>query len=194
MSLVFNKLLALVIVLCCLPLIAFVAILIKLEDGGKVLFDQERIGKDGKRFKMYKFRSMLVDAENMPVPVDVCKEKNMDMKVKTDYRVTRTGKWLRRFSIDEIPQLINVFLGDMVVVGPRPHLPSEINQYRDKDRDRLRVYPGITGLWQVNGRSDKNFREQVDLDLIYVANRSLWLDLKIMVKTIPAILFGRGAY
>jgi lipopolysaccharide/colanic/teichoic acid biosynthesis glycosyltransferase len=165
-----------------------------MEDGGDILFRQSRIGKHGKPFQMYKLRSMQMGAEKMPVPVDNCEKTSVEMKVKADYRVTGVGRWLRRFSLDELAQLINVFKGDMVIVGPRPHLPSEIERYSGGDSQRLEVFPGITGLWQVSGRSDKNFREQVDLDLNYVANRSVWLDVKIIFKTIPAILLGRGAY
>lgn len=177
------------------PLFLLTGVLIKLDSTGPVFFRQIRLGRGGKPFTCYKFRSMRPQAEQERAALtDLDETKGPTFKIKDDPRVTRPGKILRRFSLDELPQLMNVFRGDMSVVGPRPPLPSEVEQYEDWHRERLNIPSGITGLWQVMGRSDLSFDEMVMLDLFYAENWSLWLDFKIMLRTIPTVLFGRGAY
>lgn len=171
------------------------ALLIKLDSEGPVFFKQERVGRNGRRFMCYKFRTMVRDAENQKAQL-----KNMYgnhpffFKDKNDPRRTRVGKFLRRSSLDELPQFFNVFLGEMSVVGPRPGVPAEVSNYDDWHRDRLLVTPGLTGLWQVSGRSNLTFDEMVRLDLYYAEHWSPWLDVKIILRTFPAVLTGRGAY
>lgn len=177
------------------PLFAVVALLIKLEDRGPVFFAQRRVGKWGREFKMYKFRSMCVDAEAKLQAV-LAKNKHstgITFKAKDDPRITRIGKWLRKFSIDEFPQFYNVLIGDMSLVGPRPPVPREVAMYTPADRRRLEATPGLTCFWQIGGRAEIDFPEQVQLDVQYIESQSFWLDLKILAKTVPAVLFGRGA-
>lgn len=179
----------------CAPVFGLIALLIKLEDGGTVFFRQERIGKWGKPFIMYKFRSMIIGADEVK---DELLEKNeaggVIFKMKRDPRITKVGYLLRRFSLDELPQLYNVLKGDMSLVGPRPHPTSEVADYSLSDRRRLQVIPGITGLWQVSGRSNLTFDKQVALDIQYIESQSLWGDIVLLLKTIPVVLLGRGAY
>jgi exopolysaccharide biosynthesis polyprenyl glycosylphosphotransferase len=177
------------------PLFGLVALLIKLEDGGPVFFAQNRVGKWGRQFKMFKFRSMCLDAEERLAEV-LRKNKHstgVTFKAKDDPRITRIGRWLRHFSIDEFPQFYNVLIGDMSLVGPRPPLPREVAMYSPADRRRLEAMPGLTCFWQIGGRAEIDFPEQVQLDVQYIESQSFWLDLKILVKTVPAVLFGRGA-
>ena len=178
------------------PLWLFVALLLKLEDGGPVLFYQTRVGKRGRRFRMFKFRSMYVNAEQRLHEFLGRNESKAGVifKMKNDPRVTRVGKWLRRASLDELPQLLNVVRGEMSLVGPRPPLPREVAMYSAGDRRRLMATPGLTCLWQISGRSDIDFSGQVRLDVQYIERRTFWNDLKILLKTIPAVLSGRGAY
>jgi lipopolysaccharide/colanic/teichoic acid biosynthesis glycosyltransferase len=169
--------------------------MIWLHDRGPVFFTQVRVGKAGRMFKIYKFRTMVVDAEERKALL--LEENDTDgvlFKLRNDPRVTAVGLHLRRWSIDELPQLLNVFLGDMSLVGPRPALPDEAAKYADHVRRRLVVKPGLTGLWQVNGRSDLSWEESVRLDLRYVENWSFALDLQIMWKTISALVQRSGAY
>ncbi|MFG6495379.1 sugar transferase [Fictibacillus sp. UD] len=178
-------------------LFLIVAIAIKIEDPkGPIIFTQKRVGKNGKEFKMYKFRSMISDAENRLEGLLKYNETTGAMfKMKDDPRVTRIGRFIRKTSIDELPQLWNVFLGDMSLVGPRPPLLREVEEYTDYDMQRLLVVPGCTGLWQVNGRSDIGFNEMVELDLQYIRLRNLKLDILIILKTIKVmILPDKGAY
>ncbi|MBE2941494.1 sugar transferase [Anoxybacillus flavithermus] len=171
-------------------LFLIVAVLIKLEDQGSVFFKQIRVGKDGKQFYMYKFRSMVTDAEKRLKELLKYNEVSGAMfKMKNDPRVTKIGKFIRKTSIDELPQLWNVLKGDMSLVGPRPPLPREVAQYTEYDKQRLLVTPGCTGLWQVSARNSVGFKEMVELDLNYIRNRSILFDLKIIVKTI-FVLFG----
>jgi len=172
------------------------AIAIKLEDPGPVFFTQTRVGRFGSTFPFYKFRSMYVDAEARKAELMAQNESGdgVIFKMKNDPRITRVGKFIRRFSIDELPQLLNVLKGDLALVGPRPPVPSEVADYTLEQRKRLHVKPGITCIWQVSGRSDIPFREQVQLDLQYIRSQSLWTDILLLLKTIPAVLFGRGAY
>lgn len=178
------------------PLFALLAIAIKLESPGPVLFSQTRLGRGGAPFKCWKFRSMYLDAEQRKQ--DLLAENEMDggttFKMKRDPRITRVGRFIRKASIDELPQLWNVLVGDMSLVGPRPPVPQEVANYSAYDRQRLMVKPGITCIWQVSGRSDIPFEEQVGLDVKYIVGRSLRMDIMLLLRTIPAVLFARGAY
>ncbi|HUV73741.1 MAG TPA: sugar transferase, partial [Anaerolineae bacterium] len=177
------------------PLLFLIGILIKLDSPGPVFFRQTRLGRGAKPFVCYKFRSMAEDAEAVKPQLSGLNEAEGPIfKIKDDPRITGVGKVIRRFSLDELPQLINVFRGDMSLVGPRPPLPSEVEVYEDWHHDRLKIPAGLTGLWQVMGRSDLSFDEMAMLDLYYAENWSLWLDFKIMLRTIPTVLFARGAY
>lgn len=178
------------------PFFALLAILIKLESPGPVLFSQTRIGLGGQPFRCWKLRSMYADAEQRKQ--ELLAKNEMDggtlFKMKRDPRITRVGRFIRKASIDELPQLWNVFIGDMSLVGPRPPVPSEVAQYTARERQRLFVTPGITCIWQVSGRSDLPFPKQVLLDIEYMQKRSLWTDIKLLLRTLPAVIFARGAY
>ncbi len=178
------------------PLFAVVAIAIRLDSPGPVLFSQTRVGKNGKTFRCWKFRSMYVDAEARKAALMAENEMagGVIFKMKHDPRITRVGRFIRKASIDELPQLWNVFIGDMSLVGPRPAVPSEVVQYTPYERQRLAVKPGITCFWQVSGRSNLPFDEQVRLDIHYANVRSLWVDITLLLRTVPAVLFARGAY
>lgn len=177
------------------PLFALIALAIKLDSPGPVLFTQERVGKDYKRFTIYKFRSMRVGAEDeLEILKEVAEHNDVTFKMRDDPRMTRVGRFLRRFSIDELPQVINVLKGDMSLVGPRPPIPAEVEQYQPWHLKRLAVPPGMTGMWQVSGRSELTFDEMVLLDLYYIEHWSPWLDLAIMLRTFPKVLLGDGAY
>ena len=178
------------------PVFALLALLVKLEDGGPIFFRQQRAGRDGEDFDMIKFRSMSTDAEERLADLAAANEVEGGVlfKAKDDPRITRVGRVLRKFSLDELPQLINVVMGDMSLVGPRPPLGSEVAQYADDHHRRLLVRPGMTGLWQVSGRSDLSWDESVRLDLYYVDNWSMAGDLMIMLRTVRAVIAGRGAY
>jgi exopolysaccharide biosynthesis polyprenyl glycosylphosphotransferase len=177
------------------PVMGVASILIRWDSPGPVLFPQVRIGRDGRPFTIYKFRSMIVGAEAAQAQLRMINEATGPLfKIRRDPRMTRIGRWLRRLSIDEIPQLWNVLKGDMSLVGPRPAVPSEVAQYQPWHRKRLQVEPGMTGLSQVSGRSELTFDEMVMLDLFYAENWSLGLDFKIILRTIPTIIMGTGAY
>jgi lipopolysaccharide/colanic/teichoic acid biosynthesis glycosyltransferase len=177
------------------PLMAVTAVLIKIDTRGPVLFRQRRIGKDGELFTIYKFRTMTVDAELRLAELEAENEADGPLfKIRNDPRTTRLGRWLRRFSIDELPQLWNVLRGEMSMVGPRPALPSEAAKWAPRLRQRLMVKPGLTGMWQVNGRSNTSFEQYERLDLYYVDNWSLITDLMIILRTIPILLRRKGAY
>jgi exopolysaccharide biosynthesis polyprenyl glycosylphosphotransferase len=177
------------------PLMLLIAVAIKLDSPGPVLFKQVRVGKGGREFVFYKFRSMRQGAEEeRPLLADRDEAVGPIFKIRHDPRCTRVGRFLRRTSLDELPQLYNVLRGEMSLVGPRPALPSEVEQYQEWHRRRLEISPGITGLWQVSGRSQLTFDEMCLLDIYYLENWSLLLDLKIMLRTIPAIIVGTGAY
>jgi exopolysaccharide biosynthesis polyprenyl glycosylphosphotransferase len=193
---VVERTLAAVMLLCAAPLMLAIAIAVKLTSPGPVLFSQTRVSRHGEEFRIFKFRSMRVDAETL---LETLREQNeagngVLFKMRTDPRVTSVGRWLRRLSLDELPQLINVVRGDMALVGPRPPLPTEVASYTDGVHRRLLVKPGMTGLWQVSGRSDLSWDESVRLDLYYVENWSLALDAQILVRTLRAVLKGAGAY
>nr|WP_308779719.1 sugar transferase [uncultured Clostridium sp.] len=172
------------------PLLLIVAILIKLESNGPVIFSQKRVGLNGKEFKMYKFRSMVVNAEELKEKLAKQNEMSGPMfKMKDDPRVTKIGKFIRKTSIDELPQLINILKGDMSLVGPRPSLPKEVAEFEPWMLERLNVKPGLTCYWQVSGRNNIDFIEWMKLDLKYVKDRSFLLDLKLIIKTF-SVLFG----
>jgi lipopolysaccharide/colanic/teichoic acid biosynthesis glycosyltransferase len=186
---------SLFLLLLACPLMLLIALLIKLEDDGTVFFAQTRVGQDGREFKMFKIRSMCRGAEQRLVEL-LEKNKHRDgvtFKIKDDPRITRVGKWLRKFSFDELPQLYNVLIGDMSLVGPRPPLPREVAKYSPSDRRRLAVKPGITCLWQISGRANIDFSDQVRLDVDYIEQQNFWTDLLILTRTIPAVLSGKGA-
>jgi exopolysaccharide biosynthesis polyprenyl glycosylphosphotransferase len=177
------------------PLMLGTAVAIKLESPGPVLFKQTRVGKNGEHFSCYKFRSMYLDAEERLKELRSQNEADGPVfKMKHDPRITKVGRVIRKLSIDELPQLFNVLRGDMSLVGPRPALPREVAQYNYEQLRRLHAIPGITGLQQVSGRSDVDFKRWVELDLQYIAEQSIWTDLVILFKTIPAVLFSKGAY
>ena len=177
------------------PLFLILTILIKREDGGPVFYSQERIGKNEKTFKMWKFRSMIVNADQMVEQLEEQNEIDGAMfKIKDDPRVTKIGHVIRKYSLDELPQLWNVLKGDMSLVGPRPPLPIEVKDYTPYDKLRLTVIPGCTGLWQVTKRNDADFDEMVELDLTYINNSSLWFDFKILLKTIGVVIHPNSAY
>lgn len=177
-------------------LFLIVAIAIKLDDPeGPVFFRQERVGKDGRTFKMYKFRSMVANAEELLESLQDLNEKDGPVfKIAEDPRITRVGKFIRKTSIDEFPQFINVLLGDMSVVGPRPALPKEVAQYDDYQRQRLLVKPGITCYWQTRRNRDSiTFDEWVDLDLLYIKQCSVWADVKLIIQTVGVVLTAQGS-
>src|SRR5712691_2282065 len=187
----FDRVIAAVALVLLLPLFILLAMAIKLDDGGPVLFRQTRAGKDGEAFTLYKFRTMVVDAERRRAMLsEQLAGSGLLFKMRMDPRITKVGGFLRRYTLDELPQLINVFIGNMSLVGPRPALPEEAVRYADYVRRRLAVKPGITGLWQINGRSDLSWDEAVRLDLRYVENWSLALDLQILWKTWSAVIGG----
>ena len=187
---------SLVALVLLMPLFLVVAVCILVDDGFPVLLMQKRVGLYGREFKLHKFRSMCRDAEKMK---DELLDQNESddgviFKMKNDPRITRVGRILRRFSIDETPQFLNVLVGDLALVGPRPPLPEEVAKYSLSDRKRLRVKPGLTCLWQIQGRSEIPFDKLVSLDMQYIRSQSILKDIVIIIKTIPAVLFGRGAY
>lgn len=177
------------------PFLAVVGICVKLDSKGPVMIKQRRIGKNGAPFNMYKFRSMVENAESLFHQLSDHNEvAGPAFKMKNDPRITRVGRFIRKYSIDELPQLVNVIFGQMSLVGPRPPLPQEVDRYTDYEWRRLDIRPGITGLWQINGRSDLPFDEWVKLDLYYIEHWSMGLELKILFKTIPIVIKGVGAY
>jgi lipopolysaccharide/colanic/teichoic acid biosynthesis glycosyltransferase len=197
---VFKRLLDVVIsfvaLIVLMPAFLLLAAAIRIESKGSVLFRQVRIGAHGKPFTMYKFRSMYLDAEERKKELAAQNEMagGVLFKMKHDPRITRIGRIIRKTSIDELPQLWNVFRGNMSLVGPRPPIPSEVADYSLQDHRRLEITPGITCIWQVTGRSDIPFDQQVELDSLYIESQTFMGDLKLLAKTIPAVLLGRGAY
>lgn len=179
-----------------LPLMILIAAVIKLTDGGPVFYISDRVGKWGEEFRFIKFRTMVSSADELKESLIHKNEIENDIKfkMKEDPRVTPFGRFLRKTSLDELPQLWNVLKGEMSLVGPRPPLSTEVVNYSIRERKRLDVKPGLTCIWQVSGRSELNFKQQVQLDLEYIESQSLWFDIILMIKTIPAVLFGRGAY
>lgn len=199
-ALLVKRAIDLLLSVLALPFFALVFLiagaLIKLDSPGPIIFKQRRVGKDGKEFEVWKFRTMVVGADEIKAAVAHLNlfENNILLKVPDDPRMTRVGRILRRTSLDELPQIINVLRGEMSWVGPRPNTPDEVVRYEPWQRKRLSVLPGITGLWQVSGRSDVPFDEMCLLDIFYIENWSLDLDIRILLQTIPHVIFGRGAY
>jgi len=190
-----DVLISLLMLLMLMPLFIIVALLIRLESPGSVLFSQTRVGLSGRPFRFWKFRSMRFDAESTKHQLQHKAMSNgVRFKLKKDPRITPVGVVIRKYSIDELPQLWNVLLGDMSLVGPRPALPSEVNDYDQADKQRLSVIPGITCIWQVSGRSDIPFKQQVTLDVKYKLSQSIWQDIRLLLLTIPAVVLGKGAY
>lgn len=192
---IFDLVVASIVLVFALPFMAVVAIIIKLDSRGPVFFHQKRVGKWGKPFYCYKFRSMYVDAEARKAELmDQNEADDIIFKIKDDPRITRVGRVIRKLSIDELPQLFNVIKGEMSLVGPRPPVPDEVSRYEFEHMRRLDAMPGITGLQQISGRSSLNFKRWVELDLEYIAEQSLANDIKILVRTIPAVVLGKDAY
>jgi exopolysaccharide biosynthesis polyprenyl glycosylphosphotransferase len=194
MKRIFDIIVSGIVLLLLSPILLAVILWIRLDSEGPIFFSQKRVGKEGKFFTMWKFRSMYIDAEERKA---VLMEKTKGVsrfKMKKDPRVTSVGRFIRKFSIDELPQIWNVFTGDMSLVGPRPPLPDEVAEYTLDHFKRLNVTPGITCIWQVSGRSDIPFEKQVKMDLEYIDNQSLFYDIVLLFRTIPAVLSARGAY
>jgi lipopolysaccharide/colanic/teichoic acid biosynthesis glycosyltransferase len=188
---------SLIALIALLPLLAVVALMIWFEDRGPILFWQRRVGLDGREFAFPKFRSMVVNAESLLTTVAHLNQhggQGVTFKSRQDLRITRIGRLIRRTSVDELPQLWCVLNGDMTLVGPRPALPREVARYSVIERQRLTVTPGLTCIWQVSGRAEVPFPGQVAMDLAYIRDRSLSLDLRILCKTVPAVIRGWGAY
>lgn len=176
------------------PLLLVIAILIYLEDKGPVIYSQTRIGKDGRAFKLYKFRSMCVDADEKLKDLQKLNERDGPVfKIRDDPRVTKIGKFIRKTCIDELPQLVNIIKGDMSIVGPRPPLPNEVEQYNSYQKQRLLVVPGLTCYWQIQKGEETTFDEWVELDLKYIKERSILLDFRLILLTFKVILSGKGA-
>ncbi len=196
---IFDIVFSLTLIILLLPIIIITAILIKLTSKGPIFYVQERPGRFGKMIKIYKFRTMYVDAEKKLEEIlknneELREEFRKYRKLKNDPRITPIGKILRKFSIDEIPQLFNVLKGDMSIVGPRPYQIDEINDMGEYKDIVLSVRPGLTGLWQISGRNDLSFSAKLKIETWYVLNWNLWLDLFIIIRTIPAVISGKGAY
>lgn len=191
---VFDILFSLLALIVLSPIFLVTAIAVK-SDGGSVIYRQTRAGKNNRHFDMYKFRSMCDNAENMRE--ELMKYNEMDgpvFKMKNDPRITRAGRFIRKYSIDELPQLVNILKGDMSIVGPRPPLPEEVEQYNEYQLQRLSVTPGLTCFWQAYGRSELSFEDWMDMDMKYIKRRSILLDISLIARTIYAVLFKRGAY
>lgn len=188
--------LSLLALICLSPVLFVAALIVKLTDAGPVLYGHTRVGLNGREFRCFKFRSMVPNADAIKADLSELNSHSdsRTFKVPNDPRVTRFGRLMRKLSIDELPQLWNVLIGDMSFVGPRPPVPSEVEQYTIDDMERLTVKPGLTCIWQVSGRSRIAFPEQLQMDLDYIDNRSLLLDLKLLALTIPAVISGDGAY
>lgn len=191
---IFDVVCSLIALVILSPVFLVTAIAVK-TDGGKVFYSQKRAGKDNVPFNMYKFRSMCPNADNMKE--ELMRFNEMDgpvFKMKNDPRITKVGKFIRKYSIDELPQLVNILKGDMSIVGPRPPLLSEVEQYSSYQMQRLLVKPGLTCFWQAYGRSALSFEDWMDMDMKYIQRRSFMLDIELIIKTIVAVIFKRGAY
>jgi lipopolysaccharide/colanic/teichoic acid biosynthesis glycosyltransferase len=193
---VLQQIAAAVALLLLSPLLLLVMLLIRFESPGSILFSQVRVGEYGRRFKMYKFRSMYLNTDpryEEPDPSTSSRD-GVCKKYVNDPRITLVGRFIRKYSIDELPQLFNIVKRDMCIVGPRPALAIETNEYDYKDQERLYSKPGLTGLWQVSGRADTDFTQQLHLDVSYIEQQSIWVDCKIILLTIPAVISAKGAY
>jgi lipopolysaccharide/colanic/teichoic acid biosynthesis glycosyltransferase len=192
---IFDLLFGFLALILTVPIIALSALMVYLEDGAPVIFRQKRIGKDGCVFEMFKIRTMVKNAEQLSSQVGKYdSDGKLIYKIKDDPRVTRVGRVLRRFSIDELPQLFNVLAGTMSLVGPRPEIPHLLKEYEPWQHQRFSVLPGMTGWWQINSRNIQPMRLHIEDDLYYIQNSSIWLDLQIIVRTIWVVLIGKGAY
>lgn len=192
---VFDLIFCSVILLLVWPIFGVIALMIKLDSTGPVLFKQSRVGQDGAEFSFYKFRSMVSDAEARRHQLEMHNERTGPVfKMRNDPRVTHIGRFLRKFSLDELPQLINVLKGEMSLVGPRPALPAETSKYTSRQKQRLICLPGVTGLWQVSGRASLSFERSIELDLYYIEHQSIGLYFRILLLTIPAVFRAEGAY
>jgi exopolysaccharide biosynthesis polyprenyl glycosylphosphotransferase len=191
---IFDLVVTLLLLLLTWPFLLLIALAIRLDSPGPIIFKQQRVGENGRFFRMYKFRTMFSDAEARGPQLGFDPKGRPTYKWSGDTRVTRTGHFLRRTSLDELPQFFNVLKGEMSLVGPRPEMQFIVELYEPWQRQRLAVPPGITGWWQVNGRSDLPMHLNTQYDLYYIRNYSLWLDLKILLKTIGVVLRGQGAY
>lgn len=193
---VIQRFVAFFILLALSPVIVVTMLMIRLESPGKCFFSQNRVGKYGRTFRMYKFRSMYLktDSRYKEPSIENSDRDGVCLKFKQDPRISKVGQFIRKYSIDELPQLWNVVRGDMVLIGPRPALISEVEQYSNHALARLNGLPGLSGLWQVSGRADTDFETQVNLDRQYLDYQSVWLDLKIAIATVPSVLFAKGAY
>jgi len=191
----FDILVVLAALIPVLPLMAMCALIVFLSDGAPVIFRQTRVGEKGRLFEILKFRTMIRNADQLSAAIEKRDASgNLIHKIKDDPRVTRTGRLLRRFSLDELPQLFNVLNGSMSLVGPRPEMPSLVEKYQPWQRKRFAIPPGLTGWWQVNGRSDKPMHLHTEDDLYYIQNYSIWLDIQILARTAWAVVFGKGAF
>jgi lipopolysaccharide/colanic/teichoic acid biosynthesis glycosyltransferase len=196
MKVVIDYTLTPIMIILAMPIFILTTVAIYIDNPGPIIFRANRVGKDGKQFSFLKFRSMRVNADQMKDAL-LSQNESKDgviFKIKRDPRITRVGRMIRRTSIDELPQLFNVIKGDMSLVGPRPPLPREVALYTLEERKRLHVKPGITGRWQVSGRSETPFQQQVQYDLEYINSKGIWKDVKILLQTIPAVIGGKGAY
>lgn len=192
----FDICFSMILIIILIPLWIVIIVVMKIEDfNGPIVYKQERIGLDGSKFIMYKFRSMVVDADSLKCELEQVNEQSGPIfKIKKDPRITKVGSILRKTSLDEFPQLLNIIRGEMSLIGPRPALPSEVEKYSDYQKKRLSVKPGCTGLWQVSGRSNLNFDQMLQLDLEYIENYGALTDIKIFFKTFKIILTREGAY
>ena len=192
---VFDILFGLFALVIAMPIMAISILMVYLEDGSPVIFRQKRVGKNGYLFEIFKIRTMVKNAEQLQSQVKTRDlYGNLIHKMKDDPRITRVGRVLRRFSLDELPQLFNVLAGTMSLVGPRPELPQLAEEYEPWQRKRFEVLPGMTGWWQINSRNDQPMHLHVEDDLYYIQNYSIWLDLQIIMRTIWVVLIGKGAY
>ncbi|MFQ3234646.1 MAG: exopolysaccharide production protein ExoY [Paraglaciecola sp.] len=191
-----QRLVALVALIVVSPIILITTLLICIESKGNCFFSQDRIGKFGRHFCMYKFRSMYLKTDPLYQEPDPTKNDRDGIckKYKVDPRITRVGRFIRKYSIDELPQLFNIVTGDMALIGPRPALPIEVNAYPTSALSRLNGIPGLSGLWQVSGRANTDFKTQVELDQRYLNQQSIWLDFYILLVTVPSIITAKGAY
>jgi len=192
---IFDIILSLIGLVFALPIMVITACLILIEDGRPIFFSQQRAGENGRVFNMLKFRTMVFGAEKLQTEVEKLDASgNIIHKRKDDPRITSVGAFLRRFSLDELPQLFNILQGSMSVVGPRPEMPYLVEKYQPWQRKRFAVPPGLTGWWQVNGRSDRPMHLHTEDDLYYIQNYSIWLDIQILVRTVWVVLIGKGSY
>ncbi len=192
---VLDRILAALLIVFSSPLLLLLALIVRLDSPGPAIYRRRVLGRGGVPFDAFKFRTMFVNGDEILAAYPELQARlQRDEKLKDDPRVTRSGRWMRKLSLDELPQLFNVLHGQMSLVGPRMISPPELPRFGDYAQERLTVKPGLTGLWQVSGRADTGYDERVYLDICYIRTRSLWLDLKLLLLTIPAVLKGKGAY